>query len=412
MTAFPMVTFESLFAEPVRNGVYKSKEFHGRGQKMVNMRELFAFNFISNQDMSRIELSEKEKEKYLLKKGDLIFARRSLVLAGSGKCSIIEELNEQTTFESSIIRARLDTQKVNPWFYYYLFHSRYGRDLILSFASQTAVSGIRGSDLSRMHVPYPSKAAQNKITTVLLAYDRLIENNNSRIEVLEKIAKLVYDEWFVKFRFLGQEKVRTVHSDLGEIPEGWEVKRLGDLIEFKKGKQAKDIFERPTAGSVPYLLIDGVKNGAYMYTNEKGLHVNRKDIIMVMDGASSGTVYTGQEGYAGSTFARIDVKDKSISPYFIMLFLASNFDKISSNNTGAAIPHANKDYIYGMDITIPKKGLREQIFNVFGDLFSLKTNLELKKASLRKARDILLLQLVSGEINVSNLAIKIPEDKA
>ena len=76
--------FEKLFAEPQRNGIYKTKEFHGRGQKIINMGELFGYDFISDQEMKRVELTPKELEKFLVKDGDLLFARRSLVLEGSG----------------------------------------------------------------------------------------------------------------------------------------------------------------------------------------------------------------------------------------------------------------------------------------------------------------------------------------
>jgi type I restriction enzyme S subunit len=69
--------FGDILAEPVRNGIYKKREFHGRGHKMVNMGELFAYGFISGQEMKRVELDDRERSKYLLQDGDLLFARRS-----------------------------------------------------------------------------------------------------------------------------------------------------------------------------------------------------------------------------------------------------------------------------------------------------------------------------------------------
>ena len=90
----PFVKFEKLFAEPICNGVYKKKEFHGRGAKVVNMGELFRWSFLSSQHMKRVELTDRENKRLLLKEGDLLFARRSLVLEGSGKCSLIQKLTE------------------------------------------------------------------------------------------------------------------------------------------------------------------------------------------------------------------------------------------------------------------------------------------------------------------------------
>ncbi|MGP1679612.1 MAG: restriction endonuclease subunit S, partial [Burkholderiales bacterium] len=76
------VPFERLLVEPVRNGIYKQKEFHGRGAKIVNMGELFAHPRLRAVPMKRVELSPSETERFMLAKGDLIFARRSLTAEG------------------------------------------------------------------------------------------------------------------------------------------------------------------------------------------------------------------------------------------------------------------------------------------------------------------------------------------
>jgi type I restriction enzyme S subunit len=86
--------FRELLLEPVRNGIYKTKEFHGKGCKIVNMGELFAHPRMFDVPMKRVQLTEKEVEKSTLKEGDLIFARRSLVASGAGKCSIIKKFRK------------------------------------------------------------------------------------------------------------------------------------------------------------------------------------------------------------------------------------------------------------------------------------------------------------------------------
>src|SRR2546423_1817495 len=134
-----MTSFRHVLAEPVRNGVYKPAEFHGRGYPIVNMGEIFAHEFISDQPTHRVDLSDQEIAKSELEDGDLLFARRSFVLEGAGKCSIVSAPPERTTFESSLIRARVDKQVASPLFYYYFFRSPHGRDLIASIAVRTAV---------------------------------------------------------------------------------------------------------------------------------------------------------------------------------------------------------------------------------------------------------------------------------
>src|ERR1700687_2200825 len=142
------VPFERLLAEPVRNGIYKPKEFHGQGAKIVNMGELFAHPRLRAVPMKRVELSRSESLRFMLAKGDLIFARRSLVAEGAGKCSIVLDTDEPTTFESSIIRARPDRLKVEPLYLYYFFNSSFGLRSLDTIRRQVAVAGITGGDLS------------------------------------------------------------------------------------------------------------------------------------------------------------------------------------------------------------------------------------------------------------------------
>ena len=113
------IPLRDLLIEPVRNGVYKPKEFHGRGCKIVNMGELFAHSRLFDVEMKRIELTEKELEKSTIQTGDLLFARRSLVASGAGKCTIVKHVNEPTTFESSIIRARPNKRRASSDYLYY-----------------------------------------------------------------------------------------------------------------------------------------------------------------------------------------------------------------------------------------------------------------------------------------------------
>ncbi|MCU0506020.1 MAG: restriction endonuclease subunit S, partial [Chloroflexi bacterium] len=102
------VAFGALFAEPSRNGLTRPKATRGAGTKMVNMGELFASSRLWDAVMDRVPLEGDERSRYLLQSGDLLFARQSLVLTGAGKCSIFLGDTEPVTFESHVIRIRLE----------------------------------------------------------------------------------------------------------------------------------------------------------------------------------------------------------------------------------------------------------------------------------------------------------------
>ena len=193
------VPLRLLLAEPVRNGVYKPSEYHGRGVKMVNMGELFAHPRLRSVHMSRVELSPSEIERFGLAGGDLLFARRSLVAEGAGKCSVVLEVEELTAFESSIIRARPDIAKADAQFLYYFFNSPLGLHRLDTIRRQVAVAGITGSDLAELDIPVPPVSEQRAIAHILGTLDDKIELNRRMNETLEAMARALFKSWFIDF---------------------------------------------------------------------------------------------------------------------------------------------------------------------------------------------------------------------
>lgn len=135
--------FAEVLIDGTRNGIYKPKTFHGRGTKIVNMGELFAYPRLGDVPMRRLQLTESELSRFSLQQGDLLFARRSLVNEGAGKCSVVMELTEPTVFESSIIRARPNREVVDSLFLFYLFSSSFGAYALGSIRREMAVAGKR-----------------------------------------------------------------------------------------------------------------------------------------------------------------------------------------------------------------------------------------------------------------------------
>ncbi len=100
MEMWPTIQFNQIYAEPSKNGLNRPRRVRGMGYKMINMGELFAYDRIGNIPMDLVPMSESEKEKYAVKVDDLLFARQSLIASGAGKCSIVLNTTELTTFGS------------------------------------------------------------------------------------------------------------------------------------------------------------------------------------------------------------------------------------------------------------------------------------------------------------------------
>jgi len=108
---------------------------------------------------------------------------------------------------------------------------------------------------------------QRRIAGILSAYDELIENSQRRIRILEAMARALYREWFVHFRFAGHEKLPRVSSPLGDIPQGWEVKRLDLLAEIRGGRQLEKE-EIQELGEFPVFGGNGIRGYSEKATHE------------------------------------------------------------------------------------------------------------------------------------------------
>jgi restriction endonuclease S subunit len=275
--------FEDIFSIPLRNGLTKPKGIRGKGIKMINMGELFAHPRINNVRTDRVPFTDKENS-FLLEKGDLLFARQSLVLAGAGKCSIFIGDNEPVTYEGHIIRARLNSEISDPFFYYYFFNSPSGRQIIESIIEQVAAAGIRGSDLAKLNVPYPPFPEQRLIAGILGALDDKIELNRRMNATLESMARTVFRQWFV----------RNVDID------NWEVKTLGDILSvLETGSRPKGGVSLKPLG-IPSVGAESiVKLGYFDFSKTKYVpvefyesmrhgHVEDRDVLLYKDGGRPG----------------------------------------------------------------------------------------------------------------------------
>ncbi len=395
--------FESLYATPSRNGVYKPKEFHGRGCRIVNMGELFGYDFISNQEMNRIDLTAAELRISALADGDLLFGRRSLVEAGAGKCSLVVGPTEPTTFESSVIRVRVNAKVANPRFLYYFFRSPQGRGRVSSIVSGTNVKGIRGSDLRLLLVPTPKKDLQDHIAGVLAAYDDLIENNRRRMVLLEESARLLYQEWFVHLRFPGHERTRSVDG----LPEGWEHGVLGDHCSEIRDSVSPEAVDPGTA----YIGLE---------------HLPRRSIALNDWGAATqvtsskhrffeGDILFGKirpyfhkvgvafvDGVASSDAIVIRPKQERLHSLVLMTVASDPFVAATAQQMkeGSKMPRADWKQMQQYPLPLPADALLAEFNDAIRPIIRQLKILSLASRKLRSARDLLLPRLMSGEITI------------
>ena len=398
------VKFGELYSIPSSNGVSRPSAVRGKGYKMINMGELFANDIISDMPMERVHLSLKEKEKFLVQENDLLFARQSLVAEGAGKCSIVKQLSGETTFESHLIRVRLNEKLCNPWFYYYLFQLPYNP--VKTIVNQCAQAGIRGKELVNIKVPLPSIEVQNKIANALSTFDELIDNNNKRIKFLEQMAENLFKEWFVRFRFPGYTTIKFENG----LPLGWEFRSVEDISA---------VLQR---GISPIYADDGeswVINQKCIRKSIMDISEARKQtkafkpILNLQDGdtviCSTGTGTLGRVGqvygdYPHTTFdshvTMVRAKE-GVGKYFLYYSLKNLQPWFMSMGIGST----NQQELYrktikNAKVVVPDIGVmnmfEEHISTIHNQIILLSKSTE----CATKQRDMLLPRLMSGKLEV------------
>jgi len=425
------VDFGDLLVSGTRNGVYKKAEFHGSGAKIVNMGELFAHPRLFDVPMRRVELSDEELKKSCLRPGDLLFARRSLIPEGAGKCSIVMEVNEPTTFESSIIRATPDPQKADGLFLYYLFNSPNGRYLLGTILRQVAVSGITGSDLVKLRIQLPSIEVQQAIAHVLGSLDDKIEQNRRTARALERLAQAIFRAWFVDFepvkaKAAGASSFPSMprpvfdalprhldDSELAPIPEGWKVKPIGEVVTVKGGAT-------PSTKNPEFW-----EGGEHCWATPRDmsrlsdpilLDTERRITDAGVDGISSGLLPIGTVllssrapvGYLAIAAVPTAINqgfiamicDGPLPPVYVLNWAYTSMDAIKARASGTTFPEINKASFRPIPVVVPPVPVIEAYREIVNPLFELLVECVKETGHLASLRDYLLPKLLSGNVRV------------
>ena len=255
--------------------------------------------------------------------------------------------------------------------------------------------------------PVPPLHVQCRIAGILSAYDELIENGQRRIRILEKMADALYREWFVYFRFPGHEEDRCVPSLLGEIPEGWEVRKVTEFANFVRGfEPGSAAYEQePSEDRIRFLRVgDLSRRNSDLYIDVRlveGRVLAPFDIAITLDG-SVGQVRVGLQGAHSSGIRRVDVKDSSrLGWSFLYQLLRSDATQatIQAHARGTTIKHAGTA-VAALDFVSPPSPLIERFEGTTAPMLRQVLALQEQSVNLRRTRDLLLPRLLSGQLEL------------
>ncbi len=371
---------------------------------MVNMGELFANRRIGDVPMERVPLHEKHPDRDLLAEHDLLFARQSIVADGAGKVSLFLGADEPITFESHLIRARIDRNKADPEWLFYFFESSLGRDRIKAIVYQTAAAGIRGSDLARVSVACPDIEEQHRIAAVLRSLDDKVESNRSLAKTLEEIAAALFKARFVDF----VDHDDLVESEIGPIPRGWGVGSAYQVADVTYGRPFKSalfgdegvplIRIRDLAGDEPSVRTPEQREDARLVT--------AGDILVGMDGEFRAHLWSGPDAWLNQRVCAFDPR-AGVSKVFLLEAIKRPLAFFEATKSGTTVIHLGKRDIDTFRVVLPPDSVMQEFAGSVDPLLSTATALRLESRTLVSLRDALLPRLISGEIRVPKTALEV-----
>jgi type I restriction enzyme, S subunit len=330
---------------------------------------------------------------YILKKGDLIVAMTEQGEGLLGSTALIPSENQYLHNQRlGLIRIK-DSSKLDKRYLFYLFNISLVRQQIRGSSSGTKVRHTSPERIYKVQVEIPPLFIQEKISAIACAYDDLIENNDRRITLLEKMAEEIYREWFVRLRFPGHEQVAS-HKG---IPEDWESKRFDEFCLLQRGFDLPDDKVKP--GIYPVVASTSIKT----YHSEP--KVNPPVITTGRSGSLGTVLFVNSSAWPLNT--TLFVKNFfGNSPYLIYYTL--KFLKLENFNAGAGVPSLNRNHLGGLHMSVPPKILQNRFDENISIIFKQKENLANANEKLKQTRDRLLTRLISGKLSVEDLDIQLP----
>lgn len=422
----------SLFIDEISMGPFgsdiKVDNFINYGIPVLNGSNLTShklveesFNYVSEEKANKLGKAN-------AKRGDIVITHR-------GTLGQVAYIPENSKFERYIIsqsqfRVRFK-ESINPIYFSYLMKSKYGQDKLLSFKSHVGVPALAQAttNFKSLELKIHDLPTQLKIASVLSVLDDKIELNNKINTELEAMAKTLYDYWFVQFDFpfdfaqcKPNEEGKPYKSSGGkmvynstlkrEIPEGWEVKRLGDIEKnIITGKTPSTKIDEYFGGRIPFVTIDDIRQQLYIFKSERTL------TEMGADTQNSKYLYPGDisvscigtVGVIGLVGTRCQTNQqinsisniKDYNRYFLLNALKQYFEfNISAAKQGAVLANMNKGEFEDIPILDSSIDLKKQyLIRVASIYLKIKNNLK-QNEELAQLRDWLLPMLMNGQVTV------------
>ena len=328
-----------------------------------------------------------------------------VVTGRSGSLGTVQLVREPYWPHNTSLWVR-DFKGNDPRFVYYRL-----QELDLArFNAGAGVPTLNRNHLDSLEVDVPPLPVQLRVAGILSAYDDLIENNQRRIQILETMARALYREWFIEFRFPGHEKLPRVVSPLGDIPQGWEVKKVGDIAENVRRNVPKGDLDVPR----PYVGLEHIPRrslalDAWEMTTELGsnkLEFRKGEVIFGKIRPYFHKVSVSPfDGVCSADTFVIRARRPEDYPFMVACVSSDAFvAHASATANGSKMPRANWNVLEKYEVVIPQGKVSRHFSALLVGILAQEQTLMFQIHNLRRTRDLLLPRLLSEQVTLADAA--------
>lgn len=396
-----------------RNGVNYNKSSFGEGVKVVGVSNFQDYSKPRYAELDQINPDGIVAERNILRDGDIVFVRSNGNRELIGRSLFIEKPPEEMTHSAFTIRLRFTSPDVYPKFYAYCFRTRLIRQALTAQGGGTNINNLNQDILNALEVPLPPLPVQQRIAGILSAYDELIENSQRRIKILESMARALYREWFVHFRFPGYENHPRVTSPLGEIPQGWEVKTVADAFVISGGgTPSRKEYEFWTGGTIQWYSPSDLTGAGTMFMDDSSDHINERGLaqssarmfparsVMLTSRATIGAIAINTHPACTNQGFITCLPNKRVPLYFLYHLLTENVPTFQRMASGATFKEISRGVFKAIEFLQPPDALVGHFETIATPMAEQVLALQRQIQNLRRTRDLLLPRLLSGQIEV------------
>ena len=366
------------------DGLHKAPKFIVNGEYIfVNAKNLYNGYILDNDPTKKTSHEEYLKYKKPLGKHSILYSIDGTI------GNIAKYRGEKCVLGKGACYINCNPEIVESSYLYYQLQSPHFKSYIHLMSTGSTIKHISLKTMRDYVFELPSLEDQRHIASILSSLDRKIELNNKINADLEEMAQAIFKNWFVDFEPFKDGKF--VDSELGMIPEGWKVGTLGELCNFKRGKNL--LTKNAIDEGVP-VVAGGLEPSCYHNVANTGAPV----ITVSGSGANAGFMRMYHVPVWASDCSFIDVSCENF--YFVYCFLKVNSKLLKHAQTGAVQPHVKPSDIHDFELVIPDKESKFDFQNKVKPFFDKIASIQKENSRLSLLRDTLLPRLMSGELEV------------